>query len=578
MARPVEVHAVNYVLIRHMMRLRKKSLKDVAKVLDRSVTYVSDMVNGRSPINEERLKLISDFLGVGTPDYFRTSTGRLLLRKAENDLLDYALTNERLDARELADYMDLGERLGHIDFTPDLSVDSDGIVAWDFWKNPAILPFRSENAEEFWQFDGDEVMIRGPARCGKSTLIIEFVITTMLRNPGMQVLITRAYGVDLDAVRQNIIDTCKYKFDDPLSSIKVIGGKKFETVQINEGEITLKGIDRPGGLQGAGYEIVLHSQAEQIKKENIDYINSRCTPASNRWIVDGEPRSLVIYDLNPNRLDHWVESEIKKGVKLISFDFTDHPGYFTKDGEETPLFKTVHGRLSKLEGVVRQRLLEGKPANPEGTIFSLEPCHLLDELPHDFGRAFNFYRGFDFGSKDPNVCLWFAHHRHSGDLIVFREWRWTGTNAFALADAALKYTKDTERILDNIPDNNDDAIAMLRSKGIAPITPAKKGPDSVLPTIHLVQHRLEQTRKGEDGGLYFYNDVVGGRDPQLIADNAPLTVIDEGEVYSWAETADKPVDKHNHGWDIVRYMCDYLEHLQSAVGFGSGSAKRQTRL
>ena len=39
----------------------------------------------------------------------------------------------------------------------------------------------------------------------------------------MQVLIARAFGVDLDAVRQNLVDLMKYKFENPLSAIKCIG-------------------------------------------------------------------------------------------------------------------------------------------------------------------------------------------------------------------------------------------------------------------------------------------------------------------------------------------------------------------
>ena len=114
----------------------------------------------------------------------------------------------------------MSERMGFIDFAPDLP-DTEGFQAWDFWKRDAILPFRSDKAVDFWEFDGDEILLRGPARCGKSTLILEWLITTMFKNAGMQVLITRAFAVDLDAVRQNIMDIVKYKFENPLSSISV---------------------------------------------------------------------------------------------------------------------------------------------------------------------------------------------------------------------------------------------------------------------------------------------------------------------------------------------------------------------
>ena len=235
-----------------------------------------------------------------------------MIRKAESDLIDFAETVERHDAKELDEYLDIAERLGHIDFAPEITTDDAMVTDWSFWKKDTILPFRSDKCVDFWEFEGDEVIIRGPAQCGKSTLIFEWLITTMLKHHGLQVIITRAFGVDLDAVRQNIGDLVKYKFADPLSAIRVAGGTKFHTVHINGGQIDLRGIDRPGGQMGAGYDIVIHSQAEQIKKDKVDQINSRVTAASKHWMEDGEPRSMVIYDVNPNRVDHWLDQILSK--------------------------------------------------------------------------------------------------------------------------------------------------------------------------------------------------------------------------------------------------------------------------
>ena len=36
----------------------------------------------------------------------------------------------------------------------------------------------------------------------------------MFQHPGMQVLITHAFAIDLEAVRQNLMDLAKYKKDD----------------------------------------------------------------------------------------------------------------------------------------------------------------------------------------------------------------------------------------------------------------------------------------------------------------------------------------------------------------------------
>ena len=448
MARPISVQPVNYTLIRHVVKQRSKTLTEVAEHVGMSITQFSDMPAGTRKLNDERLGKIADFLDVDH-NYFRTPTGRLAIQKAESDIIDFALTPDRNDVKELNEYLDISERMGHIDFAPDLP-DSEGFQTWDFWKKESIVPFRSDNSVAFWVFDGDEILIRGPARCGKSTLILEWAITKMFQNRGMQILIARAFGVDLDAVRQNIVDLVKYKFADPLSSVRVAGGAKFHTVHINDGEMQLRGIDRPGSQLGAGYDVVIFSQAEQIKKENIDVIASRCTPASKNWVEDGIPKSMVIYDANPSRLDSWIEQLIKKGVTHINFDFGDHPAYFNEDGTETELYRQVYSRLSRLEGVWRQRLLEGKAANPEGTIFQLEPCHILDKLPADFFTTHMFYRGFDFGMKDPSVCLWCGVHRSTGDITIYQEWRRVNIDTIEMGDSVKTFTK--ERILDTVID------------------------------------------------------------------------------------------------------------------------------
>ena len=361
---------------------------------------------------------------------------------------------------------------------------------------------------------------------------------------------------------------------DPLSALSIAGGAKFHTVSINGGEIHLQGIDRPGGIQGAGYDVVIHSQAEQVKKENIDQINSRCTPARRAWVEGDVAKSRIVYDVNPNRVDHWLESAIENGTACLNFDFTDHPAYFTESGEETELYQQVHSRLSRLEGVWRQRLLEGKAANAEGAIFTLEPCHLLSKLPENFVKSHMFYRGFDFGMKDPSVCLWFAVHRVSGDVLVFREWRRVGVDTIEMGEAVKTFSD--EPVIATVIDNDENLQSILQKKCQLATELAAKGPNSIASGITLIQHRLKLALDGKDGGLYFYNNPVV-RDPVLVRENLPLTVVDEAELYAWHANSDKPVDKHNHGWDVVRYVLDYLESNRAGVGFGSGAARRQQR-
>ena len=218
MAKPVTIQPINFSLIRHHMKLKNYSITRMAKKLGVAISGFSEMLSGTRQMNDQRLQIVSDELKK-PHNYFRTPIGRMVINKVEADLIDWSEAPDRTEAKETDQYLDITERMGYVDFSPDLP-DESGVQNFDFWKKEAILPFRSENCILFWEYEGDEILIRGPARCGKSTLILEWLITTMFKNRGMQVLIARAFGVDLDAVRQNIVDVAKYKFSDPLPVLR----------------------------------------------------------------------------------------------------------------------------------------------------------------------------------------------------------------------------------------------------------------------------------------------------------------------------------------------------------------------
>ena len=53
MARPVTIAPVNFALIRHVMKARNLMLTELAERLDLSISYLSEMLNGRSPLSDE---------------------------------------------------------------------------------------------------------------------------------------------------------------------------------------------------------------------------------------------------------------------------------------------------------------------------------------------------------------------------------------------------------------------------------------------------------------------------------------------------------------------------------------------
>ncbi len=79
MARPVTISPVNFALIRHTMKQQSVLAADLAEQLGISASYLSEMLNGHSLLNDEKLNRIADILSV-PPYYFRTSIGRMAMQ------------------------------------------------------------------------------------------------------------------------------------------------------------------------------------------------------------------------------------------------------------------------------------------------------------------------------------------------------------------------------------------------------------------------------------------------------------------------------------------------------------------
>ena len=176
--------------------------------------------------------------------------------------------------------------------------------------------------------------------------------------------------------------------------------------------------------------------------------------------------------------------------------------------------------------------------------------------------------------KDPSVCLWVGVHRQTGDVIVYREWRRVETDTIEMGKSVKEHSK--ERVLVTVIDNDENLQSILRKSCGLATELAQKGPNSIASGITLIQNKLKKAEDGLDGGLYFYNDPVV-RDPVLVRENQPLTIIDESELYAWHEKSDKPIDQYNHGWDALRYILDHLEHRRPALPFAAAGVRRPRR-
>jgi phage terminase large subunit len=92
---------------------------------------------------------------------------------------------------------------------------------------------------------------------------------------------------------------------------------------------------------------------------------------------------------------------------------------------------------------------------------------------------------------------------------------------------------------------------------------------SIQPGIQAVQKRLGPNW-GDRPGLYIMRDSLVGGDDSLREEGKPTSTEEEFEGYIWDENLNRtanskkdelPVDRDNHGMDMLRYMVAFTDNL-----------------
>jgi len=416
-----------------------------------------------------------------------------------------------------------------------------------------------------------EVCAEGPARTSKTMRNLLKVLALHCKYPGFRSCIVRANAVDLDdSVRAELTNKIfRYQLDDPRSQIKQQGGvTKFHHLYLNGGFMKLGGMSRPSSVLGGKYDLVLLSELSEFSEEQYQIIKTRCTGDAGTWkLEDGTICFQMLCDTNPDIHDHWMyQREIDGLMRFVKFDFKDNPYYF-RQGRWSRQGKTSVEELDRGNtGIYHDRYFKGLRGAAEGLVFDMQPCHFMDELPWERKEdpipfeEYTVNRAIDFGWSDPSVCLWIAQHQSTNDVIVIREFRKTNIDTIDLA-ANIKLF-DIPGSRRTIVDVDNNIISLLRREGINAI-PAKKGPNSIMAGVHLLQNSLARRKKqyeqemlGEPvtigGGLTFYTGLRCNSDLEIKRRKLPASVIIEMKNKIFGKDG-KPEDGHDHGMDALRY-------------------------
>lgn len=231
--------------------------------------------------------------------------------------------------------------------------------------------------------------------------------------------------------------------------------------------------------------------------------------------------------------------------------------------------------LATYHGKWREQELEGRFVSFEGLVYDVwrPEVHIIEPIKLEYW--WDRWRVIDFGYKNPFVCGWFCR-TPEGDIHLYRQLYYSRRTVNDHARTINSYSEG-ERFIETIADHDAEDRATLEEAGIE-TEPAIK---PITSGIQLVYNKLAVD--DERAGFYIHKNSLIEKDPMLVAEDLPTCIEEEFPRYSWPKDKqgrarkELPVDLHNHGMDIIRYLFATvygLEDIGMSMGFNPTAGYR----
>lgn len=397
-----------------------------------------------------------------------------------------------------------------------------------------------------------ELLITGPAGTGKSLACLYKLHTYALKYPGFRALIVRKTRASLS--KTGLVSFERYILGPAHPA--VAGGPsrsgRFSYRYTNGSEIETGGLDSPGRVLSAEYDMIYVQQAEEIREEEWEILLSRLRNGAIK-LPDGGTFHQIFADSNPDRPTHWLR--LRKGLVTLESRHEDNPLLYDEQaGEWTEAGKEYIGKLDRLTGVRKQRLRYGKWVQAENAVLEewVPSEHLVDrfDIPKDWRR----FLAIDFGYTAPFTCQWWAIDPDGG-MWLYRQLYFTHKRVSEHAQVINRYRKLEKeqgcRPLEAIVcDHDAEGRATLEADcGFRTMAASK----AVKEGIDKLKERLAGRR------LHVLRDGLIAADPDLVEAGLPTCLEQEVEGYVWALDKEVPVGDNDHGIDAARYAVMYLD-------------------
>lgn len=432
-----------------------------------------------------------------------------------------------------------------------------------------IFPTRESPYYPVLQYQGEsdrvgEMMIGGPAGTGKTHIGVMYGHKLACTYPG-------SVGVFVRKVKETIKKTIVPTFNEVLgydpqertegNFVLGFGGIHPQRyVYRNGSEIYILGLADPKQFDSLQVDWMFGNQAEEFDEDDWEIMTARTRGRKM-------PFRVVYGDCNPVEPEHFLcpyedNEHRREGVYYIATRHEDNPVMFDPvTGEKTAYGHEYMGTLDRMTGLNYDRYRLGLWKAPEGAIFYIEKCHIINQLPWKREtddphfqplNAYTHYRSYDFGMyPSPSVSIWLAEHNETKDLILVQEWRRCRVDVVEMTGHVK--ANDYCATEASTGDNNLGFASVFKKDGI-PFIETKKYDGSVHAGLDLISDKLEKTRRGENGGIKFYSNLEIGRDPILEEEKRPTNTIMELKLLTWDldSVKPKPVGER-HGVDALMY-------------------------
>lgn len=370
-------------------------------------------------------------------------------------------------------------------------------------------------ARELWRCRAPEVLIEGPAGTGKTRGVLEKINGLANKYAGGRFLIVRKSRASMSETILPIFER------DVLPELSPIKGNQHRGHRThydypNGSIVVIGGMDNGDRIMSGEYDVIASFESHELTEED----HEKCISRLRNPVM---PYHQMISDTNPAHPGHWLNVRAERGamVRLLS-RHKDNPTL-------TPEYLDA---LSRLTGVRRYRLYEGKWAGSDGIVYDR-----WDRAVHVRERRGPWARvilGVDDGYTNPFAVLRGCVDG-DGRVHIEGEGYGSGLNEAAKIGEVREWTTGYERIV------ADPSAAGLRGALLAAGLDVTEANNDVVAGINRVQDRLV---------------VQGDGLPRLTVDPRCKNLIREMESYEWMpdKPKDTPKKVNDHAADALRYL------------------------